>query len=56
MTGSKKKLRADRLVPITVVTDPPIIMNPETDSGEKSASSVKTTPASPAPATPRKQS
>jgi hypothetical protein len=49
-------LRADKLIPITVATDPPVTTNPETDSGEKSAPSVKTTPASPAPATPRKQS
>ena len=56
MTGSKKKLRADKLIPMTVATDPPVTTNPETDSGEKSAPSVKTTPTSPAPATPRKQS
>src|SRR6058998_1001018 len=56
MTGSKKKLRADKLIPITVATDPPVTTNPDTDSGEKSALSVKTTPASPAPATTRKQS
>ena len=56
MTGSKKKLRADKLIPMIVATDPPVTTNPETDGGEKSAPSVKTTPASPAPATPRKQS
>jgi hypothetical protein len=49
MTGSKKKLRADKLIPMTVAADPPVTTNPETDSGEKSAPSVE---ASPAPATP----
>jgi polyphosphate kinase len=56
MTGSKKKLRADKLIPMIVATDPPVTTNPETDGGEKSAPSVKTTPASPAPATPQRQS
>ena len=53
--GSKKKLRADRLIPITVATEPPST-NPETDSGQKSAPSGTTSPASPPPATTRKQS
>ena len=55
MTKSKKKLRADKLVPITVATEPPST-NPETDSGQKSAPSDTTPPASPTPATTRKQS
>jgi hypothetical protein len=53
--GSKKKLRADRLIPITVATEP-ASTNPETDSGQKSAPSDTTAPASPTPATTRKQS
>src|SRR6266513_1130274 len=53
--GSKKKMRADRLIPITVATDPPST-NPETDSGQKSAPSVTASPASPPPAPTRKQS
>jgi polyphosphate kinase len=55
MTKSKKKLRADKLVPITVATEPGSA-NPETDSGQKSAPSDTTPPASPTPATTRKQS
>ena len=55
MTGSKKKLRADRLIPIKVATEPPST-NPETDSGQKSAPSDTTPPASPTPGTTRKQS
>jgi hypothetical protein len=55
MTKSKKKLRADKLVPITVATEPPST-NPETDSGQKSASPSTTPSASPTPGTTRKQS
>src|SRR5215470_8360989 len=56
MTGSRKKLRADKLTPITVATDPPST-KPETDSGQKLAASRTTSPASPAPPdTTRKQS
>src|SRR6267143_747980 len=40
MGGSKKKVRAAKLTPITVATDPSITTNPETDSGEKSAPSA----------------
>src|SRR5256885_1984923 len=40
MSGSKKKLRAAKLTPITVATDPSVTTNPETDSGEKSAPSA----------------
>jgi hypothetical protein len=50
MSGSKKKLRAAKLTPITVATDPSVTTNPETDSGEKPASAL------PTPATTRKQS
>jgi polyphosphate kinase len=50
MSGSKKKLRAAKLTPITVATDPSVTTNPETDSGEKPASAL------PIPATTRKQS
>src|SRR5437016_12125176 len=53
--GSKKKLRADRLIPITVATEPPST-NPETDSGQKSPPSGAASPASPTTATTRKQS
>src|ERR1700730_10339605 len=35
MSGSKKKLRAAKLTPIIVATDPSVTTNPETDSGEK---------------------
>src|SRR6266545_1464530 len=55
MTKSKKKVRADKLVPITVATEPPST-NPETDSGQKSVPSDTTAPTSPTPATTRKQS
>jgi hypothetical protein len=41
MSGSKKKLRADKLTPITVATDNPAAANPEADSSSKSASSVQ---------------
>jgi hypothetical protein len=55
MTKSKKKLRADKLIPITVAATEPSRANPETDSGQKSAPST-TTAASPIPAPTRKQS
>jgi polyphosphate kinase len=55
IAGSKKKLRADRLIPITVATEPSSA-NPETDSSQKSAPSGTTPPASPTPGTTRKQS
>jgi len=56
MTGSKKKLRADRLIPITVAAESSST-SPETDSGQKLAASRTTSPASPAPPdTTRKQS
>jgi polyphosphate kinase len=44
MTGSRKKLRADRLIPIKVATELPST-KPETDSGQKSAP-VGSTPSS----------
>src|SRR5467141_2335599 len=50
MGGSKKKLRAAKLTPLTVATDSSVTTNPETDSGEKPASAL------PTPATTRKQS
>jgi hypothetical protein len=56
MTGSKKKLRADKLIPITVAADPSTATNPETDSGEKSAPSTTKAPVSSTSATTRKQS
>src|SRR5216117_3101466 len=56
MSGSKKKLRAAKLTPITVATDPSISTSPETDSGEKSAPSAPKAPESPAADTTRKQS
>jgi polyphosphate kinase len=56
MGGSKKKVRAAKLTPITVATDPSITTNPETDSGEKSAPSAPKAPESPAADTTRKQS
>src|SRR6266496_6262643 len=56
MSGSKKKLRAAKLTPITVATDPSITTSPETDSGEKSAPSAPKAPESPAADTTRKQS
>jgi polyphosphate kinase len=56
MSGSKKKLRAAKLTPIMVATDPIIASNPETDSGEKSAPSATKAPASPTSPTTRKQS
>jgi polyphosphate kinase len=55
MTKSKKKLRADKLVPITVVTEAPST-NPEADSGQRSAPTDPTPPVSPTSATTRKQS
>jgi hypothetical protein len=56
MTGSKKKLRADKLTPITVATDSSVTTNPETESGQGSPPSIKTVPASPTSDTTRKQS
>jgi len=56
MTGSKKKLRADKLTPITVATDSSVTTNPETESGQGSPPSIKTAPASPTSDTTRKQS
>src|SRR5437773_2034611 len=55
MGGSKKKLRAAKLTPITVATDPSVTTNPETDSGEKSAPSAAQAPDSPATDKARKQ-
>jgi len=55
MTGPKKKLRADKLIPVTVATDPSVTTNPETDGGQKSALSATTPPAPPTSATTRKQ-
>jgi hypothetical protein len=37
MTGSRKKLRADKLTPITIATDP-AVAKPKTDNGPKSVS------------------
>src|SRR5213595_244315 len=37
MSGSKKKLRAPKLTPITVATENPVTTNPETESAQKSA-------------------
>jgi hypothetical protein len=42
MTKSKKKLRADKLVPITVATDPSVTTSPDIDSGEKPPPSATT--------------
>jgi polyphosphate kinase len=56
MTGSKKKLRADKLTPITIATDSSVTTNPETESGQGSPPSIKTVPASPTSDTTRKQS
>jgi polyphosphate kinase len=55
MTRSKKKLRADRLIPITVAAEA-ASPNPETDSGQKPVPPATTPPASPTPATTRKTS
>jgi polyphosphate kinase len=55
MTRSKKRLRADRLIPITVAAEA-TSANPETDSGQKSVPPATTAPASPTPATTRKTS
>src|SRR4029450_108255 len=33
MKGSKKKMRADKLIPMTVASDPAVTTNTETDSG-----------------------
>jgi polyphosphate kinase len=46
MTGSKKKVRADRLIPITVAADPSTTTSPENEGGEKSGPSAKATSAS----------
>ena len=54
MTGSKKKLRADKLTPINVADHPSITTGPETDGGEKAAPAGTTAPALPTSA--RKQS
>src|SRR5216110_4106065 len=35
MTGSKKKSRADKLIPIRVATDPSVATSPDTESSEK---------------------
>jgi Polyphosphate kinase len=56
MTGSKKKLRADKLTPITVATDPSVATSPDTESSEKAVPSATTAPGSPKPAATRKQS
>src|SRR2546430_7226876 len=40
MSGSKKKLRAAKLTPITVATDNPVTTNPDTESAQKSAPSA----------------
>ena len=55
MTGSKKKLRADKLTPITVATDPSVATSPDTESSEKAVPSDMTVSASPKPAATRKQ-
>src|SRR5438876_5128856 len=55
MSGSKKKLRAAKLTPITVATDPSIATSPDTESSEKAVPSDMTVPASPKPAATRKQ-
>jgi len=56
MGGSKKKLRAAKLTPITVATDLSITTSPETDGGEKPPPSAPKAPESPAADTTRKQS
>jgi polyphosphate kinase len=56
MTKSKKKLRADKLVPITVATDPSVTTSPDIDSGEKSAPSTTQAQASATSTTTQKQS
>src|SRR5213596_1886209 len=40
MSGSKKKLRAAKLTPITVATENPVTTNPETESAQKSERSA----------------
>src|SRR5438309_2995908 len=55
LTGSKKKLRADKLTPITVATDPSVATSPDTESSEKAVPSDMTVSASPKPAATRKQ-
>jgi hypothetical protein len=40
MSGSKKKLRAAKLTPITVATDSPVTPNPEAESAQKSGRSA----------------
>jgi hypothetical protein len=56
MTKSKKKLRADKLVPITVATDPSVTTSPDIDSGEKSTPSTTKARASLPSTATRKQS
>jgi hypothetical protein len=50
MSGSKKKLRAAKLTPITVASDNPVTTNPETESAQKSARSAMPESASSDPA------
>jgi phage protein D len=50
MTGSKKKLRAAKLTPITVANGNPATTNPESESAQKSARSAMPESASSTPA------
>jgi hypothetical protein len=56
MSGSKKKLRAAKLTPITVATDSPVTPNPEAQSTQKSGPSAMPEPGSLASATTQKKS
>jgi polyphosphate kinase len=56
MSGSKKKLHAAKLTPITVATDSPVTPNPEAQSTQKSGRSAMPESGSSASATTQKKS
>jgi hypothetical protein len=56
MSGSKKKLRAAKLTPITVATENPVTTNPEPESAQKLARSAVPKSGSFTPATTAKKS
>src|SRR5436190_1941578 len=56
MSGSKKKLRAAKLTPITVATDYPVTTNPEIDTAHKSPRLAAPEPSSSGPVIPAKKS
>src|SRR5438270_10688751 len=56
MSGSKKKLRAAKLTPITVATDNPVTTNPEIETAQKSARLTASEPSSSDPVIRSKKS